>query len=170
MLDIRITGFAGNNRAVVRIANNHTNIVYEEINGRVLKERELSDSAEDSLQDKSVLNIGDIVEFADTAELGEISPVLENQITYNSAIAEEGLSGNWGANIGSVLMKDSCGDIRTEARAYAAAGSDARRLVQSLKPNITKSPLHQRIKIHSQHEIARPVSHVCGALARRQED
>lgn len=126
MLDIRITGYAGEDRAVVHIANNHSNIVYEEKNGKVFKEHPLVDSDEDNLQDKSVLNVEDIIEFANTVDLQRIRPLLENQIKYNSAIAEEGLKGEWGANIGKVLLADFGGDIKTEAKAYAAAASDAR--------------------------------------------
>ncbi len=69
MLEIRITGCAGDNTAVCHIANNHSNIVYEARNGEVLIEKELNDNAEDSLQDKSVLNVKDIVEYADTVDL-----------------------------------------------------------------------------------------------------
>ena len=126
MLEIRITGCAGDNTAVCHIANNHSNIVYEARNGEVLIEKELNDNAEDSLQDKSVLNVKDIVEYADTVDLSEVGYLIENQIKCNSRIAEEGLRGDWGANIGSVLLKNSDGDIVTEAKAYAAAGSDAR--------------------------------------------
>lgn len=126
MLEIRITGCAGDDTAVCHIANNHSNIVYEARNGEVLIEKELNDNAEDSLQDKSVLNVKDIVEYADTVDLSEVAYLIENQIKCNSRIAEEGLRGDWGANIGSVLLKNSDGDIVTEAKAYAAAGSDAR--------------------------------------------
>lgn len=126
MLEIRITGYAGNNSAVCHIANNHANVVYEEKDGKVLAESELSDSAENNLCDKSVLNVKDIVEYANTVDLREIGSTIENQIECNSAIADEGLHGNWGANIGRVLLKNSRGDIVTEAKAYAAAGSDAR--------------------------------------------
>ena len=55
-----------------------------------------------------------------------MSDLLDRQIEYNSAIAAEGLSGDWGANIGSVLLGDWPADIKTEAKAWAAAGSDAR--------------------------------------------
>lgn len=126
MLDIRLTGYAGEDKAVVHIANNHANIIYEEKNGQVLLQKPLVESAEDNLQDKSVLNIRDIVDFANTVELSRVSEMLDMQINCNSAIAEEGLRGDWGANIGSVLLKEYGADITTEARAYAAAGSDAR--------------------------------------------
>ena len=126
MLDIRLTGYAGADKAVVHIANNHSNIIYEEKNGDILLQKPLVESAEDNLQDKSVLNIEDIVEFANTVDVSRVAETLDRQINCNSAIAEEGLKGNWGANIGSVLLKEYGSDIKTEAKAYAAAGSDAR--------------------------------------------
>ena len=48
------------------------------------------------------------------------------QITANSAIAEEGLRGTWGAQIGRILLEDYGDDVKQRAKAYAAAGSDAR--------------------------------------------
>jgi hypothetical protein len=94
--------------------------------GEVLLEKPVSDSAEDNLTDKSVLNVKDILEFANTVDLSLVTPLLDRQIDCNSAIAEEGLRGDWGANIGSTLLNNYPEDIRLEARAYAAAGSDAR--------------------------------------------
>lgn len=126
MLDIRLTGWAGAHRALVQIANSHTNIVREERDDAVLLERPFTDSAEDNLTDKSVLNLADILCFAETEDLEGIAPLLEEQIVCNSAIAEEGLRHNWGANIGSILLRDYREDIKTEAKAWAAAGSDAR--------------------------------------------
>ena len=126
MLDIRLTGYKGGDKAVVHIANNHSNIIYEEKNGDILLQKPLVESAEDNLQDKSVLNVEDIVEFANTVDVSRVADTLDRQINCNSAIAEEGLRGNWGANIGSVLLKEFGSDIKTEAKAYAAAGSDAR--------------------------------------------
>ena len=50
----------------------------------------------------------------------------QRQIDFNLAIAREGIEGDYGANIGKVLL-DSCGeDVQTRAKAMAAAGSDAR--------------------------------------------
>ena len=125
MLDIRLTGHAGADRAVVRIANHHTNVIHIEKNGEVLLDHPLVASAEDNLQDKSVLNLAEILEFADTVPLAEIEPLVMRQIECNTAIAAEGLTGDWGAAVGCTLLEGSQ-DIRTEARAWAAAGSDAR--------------------------------------------
>ena len=126
MLDIRLTGWTGDgHRAVVHVANNHTNIIYVERDGEVLLEKPHSDSAEDNLQDKSVLNVRDILTFAETVDVSRIEDSVGRQIDCNTAIAREGLRGDWGANIGSTLLL-SGGDVETEARAWAAAGSDAR--------------------------------------------
>ena len=126
LLDIRLTGWAGDHSALVHIANSHSNVVRVEKDGEVLLEKPLTDSPEDSLTDKSLLNVADILAFADTVDLSLVSELIDRQIDYNSAIAQEGLENSWGANIGSVLLKDYPADIKTEAKAWAAAGSDAR--------------------------------------------
>ena len=126
LLDIRLTGRAGEHTALVHIANSHSNIVREEKDGEILFQRPLTDSAEDNLTDKSALNVADILEFADTVDLEEVTPLLGQQVDCNTAIAREGLKNSWGANIGSVLLTDYSDDIKTEAKAWAAAGSDAR--------------------------------------------
>ena len=125
MLDIRLTGWLGEHHACVRVANNHTNIIYIEKDGQVLKELPVTGNAEDNLQDKSVLNVKDIITFAETVPIDAILPTVGRQIEKNSAIAAEGLEHSWGANIGSTLLRTSQ-DWETQARAWAAAGSDAR--------------------------------------------
>ena len=125
LLDIFLHGKRAGHTAAVRVANNHTNIIYIERDGEVLLEKPLTANAEDNLQDKSVLNVKDIITFAETVPLDRIEPVIGRQIACNTAIAEEGLRNSWGANIGSTLLQRS-DDIETQARAWAAAGSDAR--------------------------------------------
>ena len=127
VLDITLHGYRGSDHAVVRIANNHANVVYKALNDHELVSLPVTASSEDRLTDKSCLNVEDIVRFADTVPLELLEPLLEPQVRYNSAIAEEGLKG-WGAQIGRILMEDYAGekDIKTEAKAWAAAGSDAR--------------------------------------------
>ncbi|MGI6017961.1 MAG: serine dehydratase subunit alpha family protein [Marvinbryantia sp.] len=112
--------------AKVRIANYHTNIVLIEKNGEKLLETEVADEGEKGLTDRSILDMEGILEFADTVDIEDIREVLQKQIEYNTAIAEEGLRGNYGANIGSVLLEVEGDNVRTRAKAKAAAGSDAR--------------------------------------------
>ena len=126
VLDIIITGWAGESCAKVRIADSHTNIVLIEKDGKVLMEKSLDGDSGEHMTDRSVLNLADILEFANTVDTARLAPMLDVQIQYNTAIAEEGLRGNWGSNLGSLLLDTFGNDIRTEARAWAAAGSDAR--------------------------------------------
>ena len=125
-LDIDLRAYAGEESARVRITNHHTNIVCLEHNGEVLRDLPVVDSAEERMTDKSCLNVEDILRFADTVELSRVEDLLLRQVEYNSAIAEEGLKGAWGAQIGRILLEDYGEDIKQRAKAYAAAGSDAR--------------------------------------------
>lgn len=124
-LDILIMLEKGEQKAQVRITGSHTNIVWIQKNDEILYKAGEVKAKELQLADRSLLTIEKIVEFADCLDTDDVREILGRQITYNMAIAEEGLKNSWGANVGSVLLKQR-EDLRTRARAYAAAGSDAR--------------------------------------------
>ena len=124
--EIVVTLYKGDSYSKVRIVNYHTNIVLIEKNGEKLKEIAVEGEDEEGLTDRSLLNMEDIWDFINTVDVEDVKPVLERQMKYNMAIAEEGMKGNYGANIGKVLMEMNGDDVRTRARAMAAAGSDAR--------------------------------------------
>lgn len=128
VLDILITLRAGNNHVKLRISDYHTHIVYIEKNGEVLFQsgEVLSDSARDMLTDRSCLSVEGVLDFASTCNLEDVRALIERQIDYNYAIAEEGMRHSWGANIGSVLKEHYGVGIYSRARYMAAAGSDAR--------------------------------------------
>lgn len=110
----------------VRIVDYHTNIVLVEKDGKILYQKEANVCKEDGLTDKKLLNVEDIIDFANSVEIKDIEDIIERQIEYNSKIAEEGLKNDYGANIGSVLLSMYGSDIKARAKAKAAAGSDAR--------------------------------------------
>ena len=112
--------------AKIRILNYHTNIVLAEKNGIVLFEKKVEGEEETGLTDRTLLDMESIWDFANTVDIEDIREVIGRQITYNSAIAEEGFRGDYGANIGSVLLDMEGDNVRTRAKARAAAGSDAR--------------------------------------------
>lgn len=124
--EIIVTLYKGESYSKVRIVNYHTNIVHIEKNGEVLKHVDVDGEGEEGLTDRSLLNMEDIWDFINTVDVADIKEVLGRQIEFNMAIAEEGLRGNYGANIGKVLLDMNGNDVRTRARAMAAAGSDAR--------------------------------------------
>ena len=126
LLDIKLIGRKGEHSAIVHIADSHSNVVRVEKDGEVLLENPLSDDAVVVDQDRPQLTVEEILEFANTVDLELVREYVERQINYNSAIAEEGIRGKWGANIGSTLLNNYPNDIKNEAKAWAAAGSDAR--------------------------------------------
>lgn len=126
VLDITVTAAKENSFAKVRAVNEHTNLVLIEKDGQVLEHKAIDSGIDPDMPDYSLLNIEDILDFANSCELSDVKPLLARQIALNSTIADEGLKNDYGANIGKVLMKTYGNDIRNRAKARAAAGSDAR--------------------------------------------
>lgn len=124
--DIIVTLYKGESYAKVRIANYHTNIVLIEKDGKILEETEVQGETEEGLTDRSLLSMEGIWDFINSVDVEDIKEVLDRQISYNMAIAEEGIRGDYGANIGSVLLDMEGDNVRVRAKAMAAAGSDAR--------------------------------------------
>lgn len=124
--DIIVTLYHGFSYAKVRIVNYHTNVVLIEKDGKVILEAKVEGEKEDGLTDRTLLDTESIWDFANTVDVDDIREVIARQIACNTAIAEEGLRGDYGANIGSVLLKMEGDSVRTRAKAMAAAGSDAR--------------------------------------------
>lgn len=125
ILDIKITLFNNNDKVVVRIVDQHTNIILIEKNDEKIFVEDENCKCQKENNNRDCLNVADIYEFANTVKIDDIKATIERQINYNSAIAKEGLENDYGANIGSVLLKTG-NDIAIKAKAMAAAGSDAR--------------------------------------------
>ena len=126
LLDMIVSVYSGESCAKVRIANEHTNIVLIERDGEILLKKDpQAEADEEETPDYSLLTVEKIYDFACSCDLDDVRPILDRQIECNTAIAEDGLRNDYGANIGKVLLKTG-NDLRTRAKAYAAAGSDAR--------------------------------------------
>lgn len=127
LFDILVRAEAQGHVATARIADRHTNVVDVELDDQVIQRRELLGEELGTDVNETLLTIEGIYDFADTCDVADVAEVLDRQIACNTAIAEEGITGKWGASVGRVLL-DSYGseDVRVRARAYAAAGSDAR--------------------------------------------
>lgn len=124
-LYIVITAYAGEHSASVAIKDRHTNIVSIIKDGKVLYQQE-AEERKLSGADKSLLSVRNILHFANEIDIEKIKEIIETQIKANTAIAQEGLSGDYGASVGKMLLKFYGDDIKTRAKAAAAAGSDAR--------------------------------------------
>lgn len=126
VLDVTVAVYRGESYASVRAVNEHTNLVHIEKDHTVLKDKEILDIIDEDAPDYTLLNVKDICDFADSCDLADVAPVLERQIRYNSAIADEGMTGKYGAAIGQTLLRIYGDDVKVRAKARAAAASDAR--------------------------------------------
>ena len=126
IFDIQITARAGDHTAFVQIAGGHTNVVQIERDGTVLLHRDYSEDGRVEGTGRGLLTVERIVDFADHVKMEDIQDVLDRQIRLNTAIAEEGLLGGWGADVGKVLLGAYGDSVHNRAKATAAAGSDAR--------------------------------------------
>lgn len=126
ILDISVTVRRGDQEACARLNGTHTRIAQITRNGETVYSGETAHAGPDGISDESMLSMRSIFDFADSVMIGDIQEVLDRQIRCNTAIAREGLTGRWGAGIGRILLETGGNDVRTRARAMAAAGSDAR--------------------------------------------
>ncbi len=125
LLDLIVTVSKGNSSVSVHIEEEHTNITEIIENGKCRYFEKEQEASEDIVPDHSFLSIADIFDFAESVDLCDVESALQRQIDYNSAISREGIENNYGARIGQMLLKRD-DSVRTRAKAYAAAGSDAR--------------------------------------------
>ena len=124
--DIQVKLTAGQDNAYVRIIGSHSNVVQVQKNGQPLVDHPFSTQGVSADENHRLLNVKDIVTFADTVDLDEVRPILQRQIDDNMAIAQVGLTQNYGANIGKILLRSYGNSVHNRAKAWAAAGSDAR--------------------------------------------
>lgn len=125
VFDIEIVVRGEGHYALSHIVGNHTNVVLIKCDDQVLLKHEYVKTVE-KVTDRSVMSVETIVQFAEEVEIDDVKEVLDRQIQYNLAISEEGLRGNYGANIGRILLRSYGNTVYNRAKAWAAAGSDAR--------------------------------------------
>ncbi len=124
ILDIGITLKGEGHTVYARTAQHHTGLCLIEVDGKTIFEKEIEDTVGNI--DHSLLTVEGIIEFADNADIKDVSELLDKQIEYNTAIAMEGLKGTYGAAIGKTLLMSYGNTVHNRAKAWAAAGSDAR--------------------------------------------
>ncbi|MEZ7578761.1 serine dehydratase subunit alpha family protein [Veillonella sp. 27098_8_77] len=124
-LYIEIMATTDEHTVVVRIENAHTNITYVSVDGNVISEtiNEIKEAESSTYP----MTFDSIYEFAKTGDISGVLPSIKQQVEYNTAISNEGLSNDYGANIGRLLLlDDETPSLETKCKARAAAGSDAR--------------------------------------------
>lgn len=122
--DLSVCVYKEHSQACVRITDYHTNIVQIEKNWEFIRDDLKDEKIEKANRD--VLSMENIWEFVRCADIEDVKEILDKQIECNMKIAREGIRGNYGANIGSILLKMEGDSVQVRAKAMAAAGSDAR--------------------------------------------
>lgn len=128
-LHIVVELYGNGHSSLVEIIGKHTNITRIEKDGECLEGNSFNTTSPGNSDDIELLNVKDILTFADTADLEDIRDTLERQLCLNSAISQEGMIGDFGANVGSTLLAKNARNVpslRERAKASAASGSDAR--------------------------------------------
>ena len=117
--------------ARVIISDNHSNISLIEVDGKAISRggcENLGVASEGEELDK--LSIDEIYEWVIQTDLKNLA-LVKQSIDLNKVIALEGLSGDYGLNVGKTIQQNVqkgilSDDLATVAMSLAAAGSDAR--------------------------------------------
>ena len=126
IFDIHIFAYHNDNVCEIQLIETHTNVVLIRYNNEIIFKRDITGTRKTDLVDRSILNVCDIINFANEVKIDDVKPLLKQQIQYNTAISDEGLKNSYGANIGKTLLSSNPDDLNTRLKARAAAGSDAR--------------------------------------------
>lgn len=114
----------------VELKDRHSNISKITKNKEVIYNSEFEKNITEEESDLSFLSIESILDFANNVKLEEIKEVIDRldlQISCNTAISAEGLSGKYGAGIGHLIDEASENtDIKSKIKANTTAASDAR--------------------------------------------
>lgn len=131
-LYIKVECFYKDESSLVEVKYFHTNITRIEKNGEPLIDQICNDfDFKTTSEDRSILNVKLIYDLAKTIDIKLIEPLFQEVIKHNTAIAQAGLSDEYGVNVGSLIQKNIDvglygNDVRNKCASFASAGSDAR--------------------------------------------
>ena len=129
-LYIKAEMWTKDHKASVTIEEHHTDITQIVKDGRnvFIAEKSVEHKDEDTTAkgNRAKMTLEGIITYANTVDLSEVEEVLERQVRFNTAISQEGLDNPWGARVGKTILENWSDDVKCNACARAAAGSDAR--------------------------------------------
>lgn len=152
-LYIMVEVMSASHSALVELKHHHNNITKIVKDGEILLEKKEENRQEEKAgADRMLLNVRNILEFAEEVRIEDVRELLERQMSYNTVISEEGLKGSYGVETGRILMHNAAftsggNNVRLRARAAAAAGSDARMSGCSLPVVINSGSGNQGITV-----------------------
>lgn len=123
--DLSLTAYSKEHSAYVHIINYHTNVIKLMKDEEIFIDKEVKVEATQN-NERDLLEVEKIIEFAKCVDINDVKECLDQQIEYNMAISKEGMENAWGAQVGKILLNSYGTSVANRAKAYAAAGSDAR--------------------------------------------
>lgn len=126
LLHIRVTAYGSGHTAVAETADSHTNICRVELDGQILFQKDAScDNKQAAGHDRSLLTFANIIEFTERVDIDDVKHILDPQIQYNLAIAEEGIRGSYGITLGKTILSEG-GELFGKVCGYTVSASEAR--------------------------------------------
>ena len=122
-IDITIETDRGTGRSVT--AERSDGLILKERNGEVIEQYEKDKGAQDAASPMLKYKVKDFYEFATTTPIEEFDLLLK-AAELNTELANETITRNLGAGIGTALYNSQDGNLITKAKAYAAAGCEER--------------------------------------------
>ncbi len=124
--------YSGDDYALVEIKHLHTNITKIEKNGKSVINRACNDAQFSTpYEQREKLTVKGIYELAKSIDIDLIKDLFDLVVERNSTIAQAGLDGKYGVNIGCMINKNIQkglygDDQRNRCASFASAGGDAR--------------------------------------------
>ena len=128
----RAVVYSGKESAMVEIKHLHTNITKIEKNGKNIINRACNDAEFSTpYEEREKLSVKGIYKLAKSIDINLIKNLFDLVIERNSTIAQAGLDGEYGVNIGCMINKNIKkglygDDQRNRCASFASAGGDAR--------------------------------------------
>ena len=85
---------------VKSVIGHHTTVVQVRRNGEMIVDKPFVDETVQTPENRKLLNVKNIVAFADEVDTRDVREILQRQMDCNLAIAQDGLEGKYGASIG----------------------------------------------------------------------
>ena len=90
LFDIQVRLFGGGHTAFAEIAGHHTNVIALQRDGEVLLQKEYVEQTSTQATDHTLLNVEQIVQFADEADLNDVKETLQRRLQHGHCQAGSG--------------------------------------------------------------------------------
>lgn len=142
-----VEGYYKDDKVSVEIKDEHTRVIKIIRNDNTILDIKDESKLQKNNDVVESFSVKDIINFSRSVDYSPLSQLLAQSIDCNLAIAKEGLTNNYGINVGKTILETADNNIRNQAKGYAAAASDARMSGCSLPVMINSGSGNQGITV-----------------------